>query len=215
MNDKAANLAIVKDILEWYKDNGFRYPWRSTSNLYEILVTEILLQKTIAKNVENLFTSFFNKYKNFTDILNSNLEDLEKDLKPLGLSNKRAKILKDLASMVIIDYKNEIPSESEPLQSINGIGEYVSNAFLCFGKNIKTIFVDVNINRIISRLFLNDKRLKLREFLHENIKKLLPPNNCKEFYWGLLDLGNKVCVKRNPKCDECPLKTHCLYLKNQ
>ena len=155
--------SIREIILDWYKENKRDYPWRKSISLYQILITEILLQKTIALNVSNIYSDFFTKYKDFNTIYNANITDLQSDIKGLGLSNKRAKILKELSKMIITDYNGEIPKDPEVLRNINGIADYVSNAFACFGLNHRTFFFDVNIKRFIQRVFKpQDRKLEMR-----------------------------------------------------
>ena len=207
MNKKRTE--ITNKLLKWFETNGENYPWRTTDNLYQILITEILLQKTIASNVKNLFNKFFKKYKDFFSIYKMDIAELQADIEVLGLSNKRAQILKDLSQMIVEKFDGHIPEEPEDLKRIKGIAEYVSNAYLCFGLNKKTLFYDVNIKRFVSRIF-GDLKPK-QDYIEEKLTLLLPESNCKDFYWAILDFGNKVCSKKNPKCDSCPINNSCFY----
>jgi len=213
--DKEDNyISIRKKLLDWYNENKRDYPWRKSKNLYQILITEILLQKTIAINVSNMYNDFFTKYKGFADIFKADINQLQSDIEILGLSNKRAKILKDLSAMVLKEYNGEIPLDPEILKEINGIADYVSNAFLCFGLDKRTLFIDVNIKRFVSRAFESSNSKVKIDVIKANLNKLLPKTNCKHMYWAILDFGNKICSKKNPKCELCPLSENCLYYQN-
>jgi len=109
MNKADKHSLIRKRILDWYEENKRDFPWRKSSSLYQILITEILLQKTIALNVSNIYSAFFRKYKDFSEIFNADITKLQSDIKGLGLSNKRAQILKDLSQMIITEYDGKIP----------------------------------------------------------------------------------------------------------
>ncbi len=207
-------ILIRERILDWYNENKREYPWRKSKNLYQILITEILLQKTIALNVSNMYNDFFAKYKSFNDISKADFSQLQSDIEILGLSNKRSKILKELSAMVLTEYNGVIPHDPEILKKINGIADYVSNAFLCFGLDKRTLFVDVNIKRFVSRAFEpSNSKVKI-DVIHANLDKLLPETGCKHIYWAILDFGNKICSKRNPKCELCPISEICLYYQN-
>ena len=213
--DKQVNyISIRKKLLDWYNENKRDFPWRKSKNLYQILITEILLQKTIALNVSNMYYDFFTKYKGFADIFKADISQLQSDIEILGLSNKRAKILKDLSEMVITEYNGEIPLDPEILKKINGIADYVSNAYLCFGLDKRTFFVDVNIKRFVSRMFESSNSKVNIDVLYANLDRLLPKTGCKHMYWAILDFGNKICSKKNPKCELCPISENCLYYKN-
>ena len=213
--DKEDNyISIRNKILDWYNENKRDYPWRKSKNLYQILITEILLQKTIAINVSNMYNDFFTKYKGFTDIFKADISQLQSDIEILGLSNKRAKILKDLSAMVIKEYNGEIPRDPEILKKINGIADYVSNAFLCFGLDKRTFLIDVNIKRFVLRAFESSNSKVKIDVICANLDRLLPKMGCKHMYWAILDFGNKICSKKNPKCELCPISKNCLYYQN-
>jgi len=204
-------ILVRERILEWYKDNKRDFPWRKSKSLFQILITEILLQKTIALNVKNIYNDFFTKYPDFSEINNADLTKLQSDIKSLGLSNKRAKILKDLSKMIITDYEGEIPHDPEMLRKINGIADYVSSAFVCFGLNHRTFFFDVNIKRFIQRIFApQDEKVNL-ETIYTELDKLLPKNDFKYLYWAILDFGSLICSKNKPKCELCPISDSCVY----
>ena len=206
---------IIRDVLvTWYDDNKKEYPWRTTKNLYQILITEILLQKTIASNVNNMYDGFFKKYKDFSAIHDANIEVLQSDIKSLGLSNKRSKILKALSKMALNKYNSEIPEDPELLKEVNGIADYVSNAYACFGLNNRTLFFDVNIKRIVKRILGIPNQKVKKGFIEEQLDKLVPNKDCKQFYWALLDFGSQICAKKNPKCEICPISNFCNYFFN-
>ena len=205
---------VRERILEWYKENKRDFPWRKSKSLFQILITEILLQKTIALNVQNIYNDFFTEYPDFSKINNTDMTKLQLDIKSLGLSNKRAKILKDLSKMIITDYNGEIPQDPEMLRKINGIADYVSNAFVCFGLNHRTFFFDVNIKRFIQRVFQHqDVSVKI-EIIQTELDNLLPKIDFKYIYWAILDFGALVCSKNNPKCELCPISDNCFYFLN-
>ncbi|NVM17951.1 MAG: hypothetical protein HWN80_09560 [Candidatus Lokiarchaeota archaeon] len=214
MDTKDKYTLVRKVLLDWYKENNRDFPWRTSKSPYQILITEILLQKTIALNVSNIYSDFFSKYNDFAKIYNANIINLQSDIKGLGLSNKRAQILKDLSRLVVEDYNGKIPQDTEILKNVNGIADYVSNTFACFGLNRRTFFFDVNIKRFIQRVFLpKDKSVKI-ENIYTELDNLLPKTDFKYIYWAILDFGYKICSKNKPKCELCPISDKCLYILN-
>ena len=212
---KESKYTLIRNILlKWYDDNKRDYPWRKSNDLYKILVTEILLQKTIALNVSNMYTLFFEKYKDFSSIDNANISDLQPTIKVLGLSNKRAQILKDLSQIIVTKHNGEIPRDTDKLKEINGIADYVSNAFGCFGLNKRTLFFDVNIKRVIMRVFEPQDSKFNRDSMYSHLEKLLPKMEFKYIYWAILDFGALICSKNKPKCELCPISDNCFYFLN-
>ena len=209
---KESKYTLIRNILlKWYDDNKREYPWRKSNDLYEILVTEILLQKTIALNVSNMYNSFFKKYKDFSSIYNATISELQPSIKVLGLSNKRAQILKDLSQLIITKHNGEIPRDTDKLKEVNGIADYVSNAFGCFGLNKRTLFFDVNIKRVIMRVFEPQVSKFTRDSMYSHLDNLLPKMEIKYIYWAILDFGALICSKNKPKCEICPISDNCLH----
>ncbi len=62
------------------------FPWRRSGiSNYELILTEILLQRTNAETVSKYYDVFFNKYPDWEHLLAASIEDLEQIFKPLGL----------------------------------------------------------------------------------------------------------------------------------
>ena len=200
MNREDKYNLVREKILNWYKENKRDYPWRNSKSLYQILVTEILLQKTIAVNVNNIYNDFFTKYSDFNAIYYTEITSIQSDIKGLGLSNKRAQILWDLSTMIIEEYNGELPQNTEILKNVKGIADYVSNAFACFGLNQRTFFID--------------EKVKV-ESIYSELDKLLPKTDFKHMYWAILDFGNMICGKNKPKCELCPISDTCCFFLDQ
>ncbi|MFX1239279.1 MAG: hypothetical protein ACFE8P_16385 [Promethearchaeota archaeon] len=144
------------------------------------------------------------------------IEELEKDIKSLGLSKKRSQILKDLSKMIIEKYEGNLPPRAEDLTQVNGIADYVSKAYACVGLNNRTLFFDVNIKRIVERVFNDfDPSKKIKDEIEKKLDKLLPDTECKYFYWALLDFASVVCTKKSPKCEFCVISSWCYYNKHK
>lgn len=211
--EKIAN--IRNKIYAWYKLEKKDLPWRKTDNLFKTLVSEIFLQQTNTSSVKRIYDVFFNKYKNFRQIYETSEETLRNDIKSLGLANKRAKTLKHL-SRKVVELNNGNPPKDEPfLENIKGIGDYISKAYLCFGLKKRTLFYDVNIERIVKRIFQKPQTSPNKDFILNILNSLVPPENFGDFYYALLDFGSKVCKRRAPKCSNCPLSQFCNYYLNE
>ena len=83
-----------KQLLYWFKSNRREFPWREEGlSNYEIIISEILLQRTKAETVAKYYHVFLGKYPDWQSLINATIKDLEKILKPLGLNKHRAKRL--------------------------------------------------------------------------------------------------------------------------
>jgi len=204
---------FVKLILDWFKSNKREFSWRTLElSPFQVLIAELMLQKTNASQVENIFPRFIETYPNPESIANVSEYDLATLLQPLGLFNRRARDLKK-TSIIILNLKNVVPSEKKDLLNLPGVGDYIANAVLCFAFNKKMPIIDANVGRIMKRIFSfpvksapsRDKKLG------EKMEDLIPDRYFKEFNYAILDLAALICLPRKPRCEECPLTVICDY----
>ncbi len=205
-----------KKLLDWFSSNKRDFPWRRDDiTKYEIIISEILLQRTKAETVAKYYSTFFNTYPDWESLVNSEIEDLEKILKPLGLYKHRAKRL----NKIVEEYKQRngvLPQNVNELNDSNLSTLYLSNAYELFILNKRMPLLDVNMARVLSRYFKlkevkdvrNEKELQAFSIIVINVK------NCKELNWAILDFAALVCKARIPGCATCVLKQNCKYYNN-
>jgi len=202
-----------RKLLAWSKDNLRDFPWRrdDISN-YQLIITEILLQRTKAETVSKYYNTFFGRYPNWQSITDANIQDLEQILKPLGLYQHRAKRL----FKIIQEYqakKGELPKNKNELRDSNLSTLYISNAYELFILNHRSALLDVNMSRVLGRFFSLQphKDVRHNKFMQEAAKKVLNVKLCKELNWSILDFAALVCKSSNPLCNKCIVKTKCKY----
>lgn len=201
-----------KKLLDWFEKNGRDFPWRKADDPYKILVGEIMLQKTRAENIIDVYKNFLNKYSDPETLANSDIREIENTVEPLGLYRRRSKTLKQIGN-----YFNEkgTPKAEEELEGIHGIGRYIANAFLSVAFGKPRPIVDTNVKRIYSRFFSlevgSDPRRNPK--IWEFVEKTLPEGNARDFNLALVDFGAKICKKGSPLCDKCPLRKKCSYVE--
>ena len=135
---------IRKSLLDWSKSNYRYYPWRDTNDSYKILIAEILLQRTKADQVNQIYNKFIEKYPNFEVINETDINVLLTDLKSLGLHWRVTK-LKTLAKIISEMNAGKIPETKNELIQLPGIGDYIAGAYLISAHNKKIALLDTNI----------------------------------------------------------------------
>lgn len=53
---------FIKQAISWWKNERRDFPWRRTNDPYRILITEILLRKTTANQVNSIYHEFFREF---------------------------------------------------------------------------------------------------------------------------------------------------------
>lgn len=216
MHDKKNE--FIRLLLNWWKKNKRDFPWRHTRDSYSILIVEMLLRKTTAKQVEKIYVQFLTKYPDPNSLADANKNDLEELLKPLGMEHKRAELFKRFGLYIMEKYNGEIPTEPEKLLELPGIGMYAANAVLSFNCSKDVPLLDTNFIRVINRVFdIKSQKSRARDDkkIWEFAKTLIPQGNSKNFNLAILDFAALVCRANKPKCLECPIRNICFYYKTE
>ncbi len=140
-------------LLCWFEHRGRSFPWREpVRSSYELVVAEILLQRTTAAKVARAFPGFVARYPTWEVMARTPLEELQRSLQPLGLWRQKAQVFLDLAD-VVEKNRGELPCSRSDLERLLGIGPYTASTVLVAVYGLHEPFIDVNMARVLSRFF--------------------------------------------------------------
>jgi A/G-specific adenine glycosylase len=206
---------FLNNIKSWGKANFREYSWRENRTPYRVLIAELLLKRTTAKAVQNIYNSFISDYPEIYRLSLARKSDIEAHLVKIGYQKIRSDIILSVSKFIVDKYGGVIPYEKDELLAVPHIGEYTANAIITFSYNKPTFIVDTNIIRILTRVFgLNCGKDPLPVI--EKVAEMLYPINENAIYnYGLLDLGGLICRPRNPVCYKCPVLNICSAYKEK
>lgn len=209
--------AFISKLFLWFKTNKRDFPWRRTKDPYQILIAEIMLQKTTSKQVDRLFKKFICRFPSLKALANSSVKEVKELIISLGMENKKAEWLVGIAQNVSNKLNGEIPLRRKDLLELPGVGDYVANAVLILTLNANLPLLDVNIARVLGRIFnIKSKKHRARtdKKLWKQIGEMIPDGKAKQFNLGIIDFGALICQSRKPKCNICPMSSLCNYCSN-
>lgn len=201
---------LRRKLLEWWRLNKRSFPWRETDDPYKLLIAEIMLQRTKAKQVKSVYKNFFKEFSNPEEVIKSSRKKLKCILKPLGL-NKRVNYIIDSSKDLVNKHSGEVPSNRDKLMELKGVGQYVAGITLAVGYHKKEWAVDSNIKRIFNRFFSLEESAfeKSKDANIKIAKSYTNTTKPKQSQLSIIDFGAKVCKPKNPKCKNCTLKRKC------
>jgi len=203
----------VEELLDWHLRNKRDFPWRRGASPYQLLIAEMLLTKTNAEKVEEVFEDFIASFPTPTDLAEADLASLHRKLRPLGLWRVKAKSLRRLGRELRTRYDGMIPREKSELLKLPGVGEYISSAIATQAFGASEVASDVNVSRVLGRVFSgNGMGIEQAARL---AKRIVPKESVLDFNQSLLDFGALVCGARNPLCPTCPFSRNCEYYKRK
>ena len=142
-------------LLDWYDRHRRRLPWRppagERADPYRVWLSEIMLQQTGVKTVGPYFLKFLARWPDVDALGTASLDDVLRMWAGLGYYS-RARNLHACAVAVRRDHGGVFPDTEEGLRTLPGIGPYTAAAIAAIAFGRRTMPVDGNIERVVSRL---------------------------------------------------------------
>ena len=202
-------------ILDWYQQNRRLLPWRSTTNPYNIWLSEIILQQTRVAQGTPYYLKFIEAFPTVQDMAKASEEEILKLWQGLGYYS-RARNLHATAKMVVADYGGKFPSTYIELLKLKGVGDYTASAIASICYNQPHAVVDGNVYRVLARYFGIDKPINSTEgikYFKSLAQELLHKTNVRDYNQGIMEFGAIQCAPKKPYCLHCPLNDSCVALK--
>ncbi|MBB5173589.1 endonuclease III [Texcoconibacillus texcoconensis] len=178
------------------------------SNPFELTIAVLLSAQATDASVNKLTPKLFEKYKEPEDYLAVSLEELEQDIRTIGLYRSKAKNIKKLCQSLIENYNGEIPQERDELMKLAGVGRKTANVVASVAFDEPAIAVDTHVERVSKRLGIcrwKDSVLEVEKTLMTKI----PKEKWSETHHRLIFFGRYHCKAQSPQCGECPLLDVC------
>jgi len=201
-------------LLEWYDRHRRRLPWRPlpgvSADPYCVWLSEIMLQQTGVKTVGPYFLKFVARWPDVGSLGRASLDEVLRMWAGLGYYS-RARNLHACAVAVLRDHGGVFPDTEQGLRALPGIGPYTAAAISAIAFGRRTMPVDGNIERVVSRLFAVEEPLpQAKPLIQQLAATLLGASRAGDSAQALMDLGASVCTPKKPACALCPLNGDCV-----
>ena len=167
-------------------------------NPFELTIATLLSAQCTDVLVNKVTKQLFQKYKTPQDYLNVSLEELQSDIRSIGLYRNKAKN----------EYGGEVPGSREELVTLPGVGRKTANVVLSVAFDIPAMAVDTHVERVSKRLGLCRWKDSVLE-VEETIMKKTPIERWSRAHHQIIFFGRYHCKAQNPGCGSCPLLDDC------
>ncbi|MDQ0111469.1 endonuclease III [Paenibacillus harenae] len=205
MNAKQKIRHILDIIAEMFPDAHCEL---NHSNPFELTIAVLLSAQCTDETVNKVTASLFQKYKQPEDYLGVPLEELEQDIRRIGLFRTKASNIQKLCRILIDKYDGEVPASHEGLTELPGVGRKTANVVMSNAFDVPAIAVDTHVDRVSKRLGiakLDDNVLEVEK----KLMKLVPQEEWTVTHHRLIFFGRYHCKAQNPQCPVCPLLDLC------
>ena len=200
-------------LLEWYRDNARRLPWREDPTPYHVWVSEIMLQQTRVAAVLGYYKRFLEEAPDVASLAALPEERLMKLWQGLGYYN-RARNLQAAARQIMAEYSGVFPSDYDRIRALKGVGDYTAGAICSIAFGQPRAAVDGNVLRVVARLTGDGSDIAAqatKRKVAQALEQVIPLQSPGRFTQAMMDLGAMVCLPNGaPLCERCPAQGFCV-----
>lgn len=174
-----------------------------------------MLQQTTIQAVLPAYSRFLEAFPNVYRLAHGTEDEIRAAARGLGYY-RRFRMMHEASKILTKDMTSEKdpvpwPEDFKNWKELPGIGDYTAAAISSIAFGFPKAVVDGNVERVMCRLFdlqvVPD--MKWKKVFQGVGDKLIPHDAPSEFNQGLMELGQSICTKQNPKCSICPVQSFC------
>jgi endonuclease-3 len=178
------------------------------TNPLELLIATILSAQCTDERVNIVTKTLFEKYKTAEDYANSDLKELEKDIRSTGFYRNKARNIKNCCRMLAEKFGSQVPRTMQEMLELPGVARKTANIVLsnAFG-TVEGIAVDTHVRRLAQRLGLTENEDPNK--IEEDLMGIVPKTHWMRITDLLIFHGRRICTAKKPKCGMCVLNKIC------
>lgn len=174
---------------------------------FHLLIAVILSAQCTDRRVNMHTPQIFARFPEPEDLAEASFDEVYNLISSISFPNNKAKHLIGMAKKLVADFGSIVPSETEQLETLPGVGRKTANVIASVIYDKPVIAVDTHVFRVSRRIGLSDGSTV------EAVEKDLTAGFAEELrgkahHWLILH-GRYVCTARKPKCATCGLQDFC------
>lgn len=174
---------------------------------FQLVVAVVLSAQCTDRRVNMVTPELFRRWPDAESLSKASFEDVFDVVKSISFPNSKTRHIIDLSKMLVSGFGGEVPSDTDELVKLPGVGRKTANvvASIIYGKPV--IAVDTHVFRVSRRIGLSDGTNvdKVERDLTANI----PEDRRADAHHYLLLHGRYVCTAKKPRCTECAVREFC------
>lgn len=202
----------VEELLMWYAVNKRNLPWRRTTDIYAVWLSEVMLQQTQVTTVIPYYHRFLERFPDIASLARGSEQEVLKLWEGLGYYS-RVRNFHRAAKEVMEQHGGQVPTRPEIFRRLPGVGPYIAAAVLSIARGLPMGAVDGNVMRVVTRFKgMTDDigKTTTRNAIAQELQKNIPPGRSGDFTQAFMELGALVCTPKSPHCKKCPFSKECV-----
>lgn len=175
---------------------------------FQLLVAVILSAQCTDKRVNMITPALFEAYPAPEAMAAASPEEIFEYIKSVSYPNNKSKHLAGMARMLVADFGGKVPSDTDELQKLPGVGRKTANVIASVLFDQPRMAVDTHVFRVANRIGLTCRSKTPLATEKELIKHIPEHLIAKAHHWLILH-GRYTCIARRPQCERCGLTLWC------
>ena len=169
------------------------------SNTFTLLIAVLLSAQSTDVRVNKTTPKLFSIADNPYDMSKLSIDEIKKIIRPIGLSNTKAKGIYNLSKILVNNFSGIVPNNFHDLESLPSVGHKTASVVLAQAFDIPTFPVDTHIHRLMYRWGLsNGKNVVQTE---NDAKRLFPKKKWNKIHLQIIWYGREYCPARGWKIE--------------
>jgi endonuclease III len=197
---KQEKAKLIQKILH----DHFPYPAIPLSHTdpYTLLIAVVLSARNTDAKVNQITPHLFKRASTPQEMIKLTIPEIQKIIKPCGLSPTKAKNIWHLSKILIEKYKGKVPKSFEELEELPGVGHKTASVVMAQAFHVPAFPVDTHIYRCARRWGLSSG--KTVEKVEADLKKLFPCKDWIKVHLQIIYFARKYCPARGKHLN-CPI----------
>lgn len=184
LSDEEA-LDVLNRIDQLYPNAKGELNW---DNHFHLLCAVLMSAQTTDKMVNRVMPKFMQDFPTAESLANTSIEQIEADIRQIGLYHSKAKHLKESAQILVEKYGGDIPKSKKELMGLPGVGEKTANVVLAEGFGVPAIAVDTHVSRISKKFHIVSQKATPHE-VEKRLESLLPEDRWIKTHHAMILFG--------------------------
>ncbi|WP_181348312.1 endonuclease III [Thalassobacillus sp. CUG 92003] len=177
-------------------------------NSFELLIAVVLSAQCTDALVNKVTSQLFQKYQSPEDFLAVPIEELQTDIRSIGLYRNKSKNIRKLCQTLLDKFEGEVPQTKAELESLSGVGRKTANVVASVAFDEPAIAVDTHVERVAKRLGICRWKDSVLE-VEKTLMRKIPKEEWSITHHRMIYFGRYHCKSQRPECESCQLLVLC------
>ena len=191
---------VLKELEKYYPETPIPLDHKDP---YTLLIAVLLSAQCTDERVNKVTPELFELADNPYDMAAKSIAEIQKIIRPCGLSPRKSKAIWELSNILIKEHDGAVPDSFDELEKLPGVGHKTAAVVMSQAFGHPAFPVDTHIHRLAQNWKLTSG--KSVEQTEKDLKRLFPIESWNKLHLQIIFYGREYCTARGCKGLVCPI----------